>query len=204
MIAYLKGLVTQAGSEYIIIEVAGVGYKVYVPATVYSRLPAAGGEVQVYTYLHVREDIMQLYGFLETDELELFDILLQVSGIGPKLAVTILSALPAASFRMAVINEQLGVLTGIPGIGKKTAQRMVLELKDKLIKVARGEPEAVSVMIAGSAVNSSFDEACQALVALGYTAGEAQREVRKIALAPGAPESVQEIIRLALREMGRA
>lgn len=202
MIAYLKGTVIKAGGEYIIVEVAGIGYKVYVPSSIFARLPAAGGEAQVHTYLHVREDAMQLYGFLEQEELELFERLLQVSGIGPKVALTILSAMPAASFRVAVINEQLSALTAIPGIGKKTAQRMVIELKDKLIKTARGEVEAAPAAAAGG--HESSDEAWQALVALGYTAGEAQRAVRKIAMATGAPESVQELIRLALRELGRA
>lgn len=203
MIAYLKGTVMHAGGEYIVVEVAGVGYKLYVPSSIFGRLPAAGGEVQVHTYLHVREDAMQLYGFLEPDELELFETLLQVSGIGPKVALTILSAMPAASFRMAVINEQLSALTAIPGVGKKTAQRMVIELKDKLAKAAsRGEAELAPVAAAG--VPAGVDEAWQALVALGYTAGEAQRTVNKIATAPGAPETVSEILRLALRELGRA
>ncbi|TLN06974.1 Holliday junction branch migration protein RuvA [bacterium] len=202
MIAYLKGTVMQTGGEYIIVEVTGIGYKVNVPSSIFGRLPAAGGEVQVYTYLHVREDAMQLYGFLAPEELELFEILLQVSGIGPKVALTILSAMPAASFRMAIINEQLSALTAIPGVGKKTAQRMVIELKDKLIKTARGEVEAAPAISAGGP--EGFDEAWQALMALGYTAGEAQKAVRKIAMAPGAPDSVQEIIRLALRELGRA
>lgn len=203
MIAYLKGNFMHTGGEYIVVEVAGVGYKVFVPASIFSRLPATGGEVQVHTYMHVREDAMQLYGFLEPDELELFEILLQVSGIGPKVALTILSAMPALSFRMAVINEQLSALTAIPGIGKKTAQRMVIELKDKLVKLTtRGEAELPPAAAAGEP--AGIDEAWQALVALGYTAGEAQRTVRKITMAPGAPESVSEIVRLALRELARA
>ncbi len=201
MIAYLKGTVMQAGGEYIIVEVAGVGYKVNVPASIFARLPAVGGEAQIHTYLHVREDVMQLYGFLEPEELELFEILLQVSGIGPKVALTILSAMPAANFRLAVINEQLSELTAIPGVGKKTAQRMVIELKDKLVKLSRGEIVPVPLAPAGGQV---AEEAWQALVALGYSAGEAQRVVRKIATAPGAPAAVAEIIRLALRELGRA
>ena len=201
MISYLKGIVMQAGGDYIIVEVAGIGYKVNVPFSIFGRLPAIGGEVQVHTYLHVREDAMQLYGFLEPEELELFEILLQVSGIGPRVALTILSAMPPASFRMAVINEQLSALTAIPGVGKKTAQRMVIELKDKLVKTARGEAGLVPVAAAGGPVT---DEAWQALVALGYTTGEAQRVVRKISAAPEAPESVEETIRLALRELGRA
>lgn len=203
MIAYLKGNVMQAKGEYIVMEVAGIGYKVYVPSSILARLPAAGREAQVYTYLHVREDVMQLYGFLAPEDLELFEILLQVSGIGPKVALTIISAMPAASFRMAIINEQLSVLTAISGIGKKTAQRMVIELKDKLIKMGTGDMELAPV----ASVNGGpegFDEACQALMALGYTAGEAQRVVRKIVMAPGAPDAVTEIIRLALRELGRA
>lgn len=202
MIAYLKGNVMQARGEYIVVEVAGIGYKLYVPSSILARLPAAGGEVQVYTYLHVREDAMQLYGFLAPEDLELFEILLQVSGIGPKVALTVLSAMPAASFRMAVINEQLSALTAIPGIGKKTAQRMVIELKDKLIKMAPGDMELAPVAATGG--SEGIDEAWQALVALGYTAGEAQRVVRKIAMAPGAPDAVPEIVRLALRELGRA
>jgi len=200
MIAYLKGTVMQAGGEYIIVEVAGIGYKVYAPSSALSRLPAADGSVQVHTYLHVREDAMQLYGFLETEELELFELLLQVSGIGPKVALTILSAMPAASFRMAVINEQLSALTAIPGVGKKTAQRMVIELKDKLVKTSRGEMELAPVAAAGG---QGAEEAWQALVALGYSAGEARQVVGKIAAAPGAPEAVEDIIRLALRELGR-
>ena len=198
MIAYLRGICKYSGTDYIVLEVNGIGHKVFVPAPVVYKFSTEGEEVIVYTHLYVREDALQLYGFLEKEELELFELLLQVSGIGPKGAVAVLSAIPAQSLKQAVINEQVSTLTKVPGIGKKTAQRLIIELKDKLAKM----------MIGGSApmvitpLSPNLDEAHQALIALGYGAAEVRRAVHKI--TGQSPElGTEEIIKKALLELAR-
>lgn len=198
MIAFIKGTLMGTSGDHVVLENHGIGYKIFMPSAALFKLPSVGEELKVHTYLYVREDAMQLYGFLEKEELELFEILLQVSGIGPKGAVTILSAVPAASFVQAIVNEQLDVLVKIPGIGKKTAQRMIIELKDKLAKVmvvSKDSPIPV-VSSAGSG------EAVQALVALGYAANETKKAVNKV-LADNPGLGVEDIIKKALLELAR-
>ncbi|WP_461569880.1 Holliday junction branch migration protein RuvA [Thermincola ferriacetica] len=198
MISFLRGELNYIGEDYIIIDVHGVGYKVYVPASFIGKLPACGQPVTVFTHLYVREDVMQLYGFPDREELELFEVLLQVSGIGPKVAVSVLSAIPASSFKQAIVNEQVGVLMQVPGIGKKTAQRMILELKDKLGKLpGRGQAPPVSANFA-----PNTEEAVQALIALGYAPNEARKAVNKVVNTH--PElGVEESIKKALLELAR-
>ncbi len=199
MIAFLRGVLASAGTDYIVLDVNGIGYKAYVPASMLYKLPAIGESLMVHTYLHVREDVMQLYGFNEEEDLELFEILLQVSGIGPKGALAILSAFPAASLKQAVISEQVNVLTQIPGIGKKTAQRMIIELKDKLAKMSMGSE---TVKAPELAQNRDVDEAVQALISLGYAAPEAKKAVNKVT-SNDSGLSVENIIRKCLVELAR-
>ena len=186
MIGYLKGIIEEVESESLLLDVSGVGFRVYVPVSVLERGVRAGDDVKVYTHMQVREDGMQLFGFFDRDDLEVFQLLISVSGIGPKGALAVLSALSADDLRFAVLSEDADVITKAPGIGRKTAQKLILELKDKFKlddafeKKFRHAEQGTGP--AGAAVPSGTDaaaDAVQALVALGYSNTEALQAVRK-------------------------
>lgn len=202
MIAFLQGKPVSKGSDYIIISVGGVGYKVFVPATTMARFSGSEEEVKVHTYLHVREDALILFGFAEEEELQLFETLINVNGVGPKVALGILSSGSANALKQAIVGENLVVLTNIPGIGKKTAQRIIIELKDKLAK----EPMLASNLgVPGIIVSSGSwgQEAIEALQALGYSQAEASRAVQGILAREDSSLKIEEVIRLALKELAR-
>jgi len=169
MIAHLRGRLLVKHPNQAIVEVGGVGYEVTISVPTFSDLPAAGSEVSLHIHTHVREDALALYGFLGTAEKQLFEKLLTVSGIGPKLAITILSGMPADEMIAAIRGNDVAKLTRIPGIGKKTAERMVLELRDKLPKEAFGEAPQVPTM------NAVEEDVLSALVNLGYQRPAAER-----------------------------
>lgn len=194
MIAQLSGLLALKSPEQLIIDVGGVGYHVLVSLNAFYKLPDAGAPVRLLIHTHVREDALQLFGFLERDEKELFLLLTGVSGIGPRLAMNILSGRPAQELLDALDAGDLGRLVAIPGIGKKTAERLVLELRDK-IKNLRAQPE----YNAGAAASGVDAEAISALVNLGYKRADAERAV-KAAQAAGA-EGIEPIIRAALKRV---
>lgn len=186
MIGYLKGIIEEVESESLLLDVSGVGFRVYVPVSVLERGVRAGDDVKVYTHMQVREDGMQLFGFFDRDDLEVFQLLISVSGIGPKGALAVLSALSADDLRFAVLSEDADVITKAPGIGRKTAQKLILELKDKFKlddafeKKFRHAEQGTGP--AGATVPSDTDaaaDAVQALVALGYSNTEALQAVRK-------------------------
>lgn len=187
MIASIQGKITYKQDDYVIITVNGLGYKVYVPRLAYGH--NIGDEVYWHTYLVVREDSLTLFGFNTPAERGLFETLLTISGVGPRVALSILNTLNADNLRNAVVSDRAEILTRVPGIGKKTAQKILLELKDKL---AIGM-EAVPV--------STFDDVntdvIDTLVALGYSIVEAQTAVQ--ALPPDAPDEIEERVRLALQ-----
>jgi Holliday junction DNA helicase RuvA len=192
MIGYVRGKISHLFPDSCFVDVNGVGYRVFIPQSTRQNL-AKGMETTLFTYLNVREDALLLYGFSSQQEYDLFILLTSVSGIGPKVGLGILSAITPADFIVAVGQKNLGLLTKIPGIGKKTAERIVLELKDKI-----GETSEDSVMVAAAtgAVGSIQAEALQALMTLGYTQQEIAPVLRKAAEAT----SVEEIIKLALKE----
>ena len=134
MYDYIKGTIEHKTSQYVVIEANGIGYRVYTALSTINRLQNICHEVKMHTHLHVREDAMILYGFLSQDELNIFELLISVSGVGPKAAISIISEVPASKFALAVITEDVNLFTKAPGIGKKTAQRIILELRDKLKK----------------------------------------------------------------------
>ncbi len=176
------------GDDFVVLDVQGVGFRVRVPASTLEVLGETGAQAELFTHLHVREDDLSLFGFATQDELSLFEMLLTVSGIGPKAALGILSSAQPNTVRAAIAQNNLDLLTGIPGIGKKTAQRLVLELKGK---VELGE-ELVEI--------SPLDqEVVAALVNLGYSAAEAQRAARAV---PPSEKLVEDRIRWALRDLG--
>ncbi len=187
MIATLKGTLLSKSKGRIVVDVGGVGFSVQVPASLLDRLAGIGHEVKVFTHLHVRENELTLYGFGREEELALFDLLLTVSGVGPKVALAALSALSPQSLREAIGRERAEVLAQVPGIGPKTARKIVFELKDKV--EAGAEPAAVAYLTDADA------EVIAALTSLGYSVVEAQSALRAL---PAEEMPVEERIRLAL------
>lgn len=176
MIAHLRGKLLVKHPNQAIVEVGGVGYDVTITVPTFSDLPGAGSEVALHVHTHVREDVIALYGFLRTAEKSLFEKLLTVSGIGPKLAITILSGMPADDMVNAIRGGDVARLTRIPGIGKKTAERMVLELRDKLPAQA-ASPEAPA-----PAMNAVEEDVISALVNLGYQRAAAEKALTAVTL----------------------
>jgi Holliday junction DNA helicase RuvA len=183
MIAQLKGVVARAAASFVVLDVGGVGYKVNVPVTVIENLPAAGEPLILVTHTLVREDDISLFGFRDDAELRVFELLLSVTGVGPKAALALLSALPADELARTVANEEVRSLTRVPGIGAKTAQRLVLELKDKLAQLAFEHglekragtaPRAAPARKKDPAV-AVVEDVVSALVNLGYNKPDAAR-----------------------------
>ena len=193
MIGSLTGRIVVKEIDEILIEVAGVGYRVAIPLSTYESLPSEGEEAMLVTHLHVREDELTLYGFATRRERRLFETLIGVSGIGPRLALHVLSRLSPERFAGAIARGDLATLTGISGVGKKTAERMVVELKDKLAEMA--EPEDAAA--AGPALTTSGEDAVKALVALGIRRSAAERAVRD-AIGSGDDLPAPELTRRAL------
>jgi len=165
MIGFLTGTIREKGTEFILIDVAGVGYQLFLSSNSLSGLPSAGEVATVYTYMHVRDDAIQLFGFQRVAEKELFQRLIQISGIGPKVAMGVLSAMDPDRLTKAIISGDVDLITSVPGIGKKTAQRVVLELKEKLVDIGTvNERESKG---------PPYMEARDALVGLGYSMQEA-------------------------------
>ena len=192
MIAGLKGKLESLGSDWAIINVSGIGFQVYMPTSTLSTLGATGKEVELHTHLYLREDNATLYGFASNEELELFRTLINVSGLGPKLALAMLSAMDIEQLTMAIATGSADLLTGIPGIGKKMANRLVLELKDKI-------GVAWAVAPAAQLAQENTD-VLAALVSLGYSVSEATRAVASL---PREQElSLEEKIKLALAYFG--
>jgi Holliday junction DNA helicase RuvA len=192
MIALLRGVLIEKHPNQAVVETGGVGYDVTIPVSTFTGLPDAGAEVRLRIHTHVREDALALYGFLTQDEKALFERLIGVSGIGPKLAVTILSGLAAPDLIGAIRRGEVDKLVRIPGIGKKTAERMVLELRDKLPAVSGGEPETPA-----AALSAVDQDVLSALLNLGCARPQAESAVRK-AKAAGAPPDFEPLFRRAL------
>jgi len=192
MIASLKGKLESLGSDFAVINVGGIGLQVYMPTSTLSTLGSVGGDVKLYTHLHLREDNATVYGFASTEELELFKTMINVSGLGPKMALSMLSAMDIDQLTMAIATGNAELLTGIPGIGKKMASRLVLELKDK---IAIG---LVTTPVAELAQENA--DVLSALTSLGYSASEA---TRALASLPRDQElSLEEKVKLALAYFG--
>jgi Holliday junction DNA helicase RuvA len=192
MIASLKGKLESLGSDFAVINVGGIGLQVYIPTSTLSTLGSVGGDVKLYTHLHLREDNATVYGFVSTEELELFKALINVSGLGPKMALAMLSAMDIEQLTMAIATGNAELLTGIPGIGKKMANRLVLELKDK---IGAGLITAPVTELA-----QENADVLAALTSLGYSASEA---TRALASLPRDQElSLEEKVKLALGYFG--
>jgi Holliday junction DNA helicase RuvA len=199
MITFLDGKLTSALPTQAIVEVNGVGYEVFIPLSSYDKLPAAGQPIRILTHLVVREDAHVLYGFMTPPERDLFRLLVNnVSGIGPKLALAVLSGMSVTNFKSAVVNSDVVALSKISGLGKKTAERIVLELKDKVGVAAAWE--AASAIHAPTPELERANEAVLALIALGYKQVEAHRVVRELQQKEG-EKSPEELVKLALKQI---
>ncbi len=179
MISYIKGELTEIFDDAIVVENNGIGFNIRVPASVISEFSVVGEQVKVYTYLQIREDAHSLYGFLTRDDLDIFKMLINVNGIGPKGALAILSTITPDDLRFAVLSDDVKLISSAPGIGAKTAQKLIIEFKDK-IKLADAFEQALSHQETEAADMSARNEAAEALVALGYGNAEALRAVRGI------------------------
>jgi Holliday junction DNA helicase RuvA len=185
MIASLRGRLLERSAAGIVIEAAGVGYAVSVSTHTLAGLPPEGAEVFLRTRQVVREDALLLFGFLEEDELKLFDLLLSVSGVGPRVALAVLSGLESRALVRAIREESIAALVAVPGIGRKTAERLVVELRDKLESFAPSAPLGAAPCGATRATsvlprNEKFEDAVAALTRLGYTAPQAQEVLRRV------------------------
>ena len=199
MITFLDGKLTSALPTQAIVDVGGVGYEVFIPLSSYDKLPAVGQPIHILTHLVVREDAHVLYGFMSAAERDLFRLLVNnVSGIGPKLALAVLSGMSVNNFKAAVVNSDVAALAKISGLGKKTAERIVLELKDKLGVAAAWE--AASTTHAPTPEQERANEAVLALIALGYKQIDAHKTVRELQQR-GEAKSAEDLLKLALKKM---
>ena len=197
MISYIKGKLEAKNIDSVIIEVGGIGYKIFMSVNSMDRLGEAGTDVKVYTYMRVREDDISLFGFCTNEELKMFEQLLGVSGVGAKSALSILANISPSSFALAIITGDINTLKGLPGIGAKSAQRMILELKDKMKTQEAIQTEAVPMQI--SVKNDKAKDAIDALQVLGYSRRDIEAVISKINIEE---LSVEDIIKQGLKYLG--
>ncbi|MDO8443754.1 MAG: Holliday junction branch migration protein RuvA [Candidatus Azambacteria bacterium] len=190
MISYLEGKILDINEKFFIVNINGVGYKVFSHAGILAKIPALGQSIKIWTHLYVREDAMDLYGFLEKEDLEFFEMLISISGIGPRSALGILEVAPVSSLKQAIVSEDESFFTKVSGIGKKTAQRLILELKSKLIKTVVLEKGEFKDM----------GDAFEALVSLGYRASDVRRILNELPKDGG---NVEDKVKEALKKLSR-
>lgn len=194
MITYVRGRLVQKAPTRAVVEVGGIGYELAISLATYGQLPETEAEVLLLTHHHVREDRQDLFGFVEEAEREMFRLLIGVSGIGPVLAQTVLSGMAVRDLQETIFHERVRELTGIKGIGKKTAERMIIELKDKV------QPGGAAPAPGAPATPRAVEEAVLALTALGIASLAARQAVQRVVEKEGAELSVQQLIRRALQE----
>lgn len=200
MISFLRGKLAKKNPTDLVIDVNGVGYALSIPLSTYEKLEQMSGEITILTYLHVREDILQLYGFATEAEREIFKLLISVSGIGPKMAQGILSGLSANEFKQAILDGNVIALTSISGVGKKTAERLIIELRDKLGKTEMTEFSSAPT----SKLLKARAEAVVALMSLGYSRSDAEQAVRLVGNeTEGKDLSIEQLIKGALRHTSK-
>src|SRR5438874_1165036 len=201
MINFLHGKLVEALPTQVTMDVHGVGYEVLIPLSSFDKLPGPGGEVKLLTHLAIREDAHVLYGFMTTQEREMFRLLINtVSGIGPKIALNILSGMNVTALRGAVASSDVKSLSQISGVGKKTAERIIVELRDKI--GAAGNWEAISAQRALSPADQKVNDSVLALLALGFKQPEAHEAVRAVAATLGEKATVEDLVRACLKKKG--
>ena len=198
MYSYVKGSLAEVETDHIVVEVNGIGYNIYIPINCFAYLPAEGEECKIYTYLYVREDAMMLYCFLTKDDLALFKQMLTVSGIGPKGALGILSVLSADDLRFAIVAGDSKAISKAPGIGAKTAQRLILELKDKISLEEAFEKKSDNKKLQKTALSRQVkNDAVLALNALGYSSAESLKVVSQVTITEDM--TVEDVLKQALK-----
>ena len=197
MIGYIEGKLSVKTPALIVVDVGGVGYEMHISLTTYNQIGKTGEKAKIFTHLYVREDKLELYGFAAEDEKEFFKTLISISGIGPSVAIRILSAIKIDRFKAAIVDEDVGILTTIPGIGKKTAQRIIVELKDKIGVLTDREKS----YLAGKdpEERSMINDSISALVSLGYSRAIAQRSVDRVLSETKEEIKIEELIRKSLK-----
>jgi len=200
MIAHLSGKLLSKQPNQVIVDVNGVGYEVHVPLSTFYELGEIGSTVQLRIYTHVREDTIALFGFKSANEKLMFEQVTSISGIGPKLGITILSGMPVDELVAAIRQSNLARLTSIPGIGKKTAERLVVELRDKLAKVVALPADEQT---ATHGVSQPQDDVVSALVNLGYAKASAEKAVQTVLSTSKTEPAFEELLRTALRQLSR-
>ena len=200
MIALIRGTLAYKSINHVIIDVGGVGYQLFISLSTFYSLPETG-DVSLFTHTHVREDALLLYGFLSQEEKDLFVILIGISGIGPKVAINILSHIPAGDLKRAISEGDVNRLTGLPGIGKKTAERLVLELKDKIGPIADLPGSLDSTTATGTSAGALVNDVISALVNLGYKENHARKVLESMELEPDLP--MEEALKGALKVLIR-
>ena len=201
MIASLTGRLAFKAPTYLILDVHGVGYEVFIPLSTYYGLPNLSESISLSVHTHVREDAIQLFGFLTSQEKDAFVLLTSVSGVGPKLALSVLSALPVSDLVSAIRSGDVGKLTTVPGIGNKSASRLVLELKDKVEKLYPGLAPASDSPRLGE--DATFDDALSALVNLGYRPQDAKEALKQVKKSNAESIVLKDMIRESLKELAR-
>ncbi|MEK7178041.1 MAG: Holliday junction branch migration protein RuvA [Patescibacteria group bacterium] len=191
MISYLEGKILDKNEKFFVVDVNGIGYKIFSHSGILEKIPENGQNVKVWTHLYIREDAMDLYGFLNKEELEFFEILISISGIGPRSALGILEVAPASSLKQAIVSEDETFFTKVSGIGRKTAQRLILELKSKLAK---------TVVLEKGGSFKEMGDAFEALAALGYRQGDVRRVLNEL---PKDIKSAEAKVKEALKRLGR-
>jgi Holliday junction DNA helicase RuvA len=200
MITFLEGMLIEALPTHIVVAVHGIGYHVFIPLSSYDRLPPVGAPLKILTHLQVREDAHILFGFMTAAERDLFRLLVNhVSGIGPKTALDVLSGITVVNFKAAVVNGDAALLSRTKGIGKKTAERIIVELKDKLGVAAAWE--AASSAHAPSPEEAQINDAVLALISLGYKQVDAHKAVKQVSAKGGAALGLEELVRQALKSL---
>lgn len=200
MFSYIRGRLIKKTTDAVIVENQGIGYRLAAPASTLSVLQGVGEEVTLHTYLAVRDDGIALYGFSSPEERQVFEMLLSVSGVGPKAALAVLSSLAPADFYLAILHENVRALTRAPGIGPKSAKRMIMELKEKL-SVLDG-PEAVLTAVPSGVSGGAYSDAYEALLALGYSGQEAQAALRAVETEGAQELAGQDLLKRALTRLG--
>jgi Holliday junction DNA helicase RuvA len=198
MISHLNGILEHVDKNHLVVDVSDVGYQVNVSANTLSRLPKIGERVKLYTYQVVREDELSLYGFLSKEERNLFSLLLTVSGVGPKASMSMISAFPIDKLVAAITQANVDLISSVPGIGKKTAQKLVIELKEKVAKVYALKPSDMTIGISGD--TPVVSDAISALIALGYSPREARDAILKGGIDLTS-QDVEHIIKQALKNL---
>ncbi|WP_418745839.1 Holliday junction branch migration protein RuvA [Frisingicoccus sp.] len=199
MLAFIKGRLIETGTDYVVLDNQGIGYLIYTPLSVLENLPPIGQNIKMYTYMYVREDQLTLYGFLTRDDLKIFKLLIGVSGIGPKGALGLLSRISPNEFRFAVMSGDSKTIAKAPGIGPKTAQKLIIELKDKLKLEDMFEGDPGENADAARGGSSAEKETIMALAALGYSETEAFRAVQKVEASSDMDSET--LLKLALKQM---